>query len=300
MDISLKKLNYLVTLAETQSFTRAAELLHLSQPALSKTISAIEETYGVRLFDRSRSGVHVTTVGAEIIADAKRLLRQARSFDHNSRVLAGGKRGRVSLGIGPTAATLVLPQLAGGILDHGSGIILNTEIRPLHVLISLLNSEKIEFFIAESTFTEIPPEIEYQQISSTQAAFFVRDGHPLLGAETVLFEEVLDYTIACQEEPSPFFEYRPNLSILSCENYGILRRTALSSDVICILPRQLDRISREMRLNRLPIEDWTPRNIPIIAGWVRGRTLSPLAGQIVETARALFADIDETQSRQER
>ena len=292
MDISLKKLNYLVTVAETQSFTRAAELLHLSQPALSKTISAVEETYGVRLFDRSRSGVSVTTVGADIIADAKRLLRHARSFDHNSQVLAGGKRGRVSWGIGPTVAGLALPQLASSILGNGSGVIINTEIRPFHVLISLLNSDEIEFLIAENTFSPIHPEIEHQKIGSTEGVFFVRNGHPLLQQETIVPGDILSYPVACQEEPVSLLKRKPDLNVLVCDNHSLMQEVALSSDAICIFPEQFSKLHTQNKMKRLLIHGWKPRATPIIAGWVRGRRLSPIARQIVESIRTLFANME--------
>ena len=71
--LDLYKLQHFVVVARTGSFRQAAEQLHLSQPALSRSIQALERRYGVTLLDRSRTGVHLTTVGQQLLARAHQI-----------------------------------------------------------------------------------------------------------------------------------------------------------------------------------------------------------------------------------
>lgn len=293
MEISLVKLRHLVTVAKTQNLSRAAELLHISQPALSRTIAEIERAYGVSLFDRSRSGMRLTAAGAQVIADAETVLRNARTFDHNLKLLGEGSRGTVDLGLGPAIATLVLAQLASSILRPPSSITMRTVIRPLEALLPKLMDETIELLVSLDPMGKIPSEIEAQKIGVLDSAFCVRFGHPLANRGRLTIEDILNFPLACQEEPTPLLRYGHNLNVLVCDNYRVMYEFMLLNDAVCLCPRQIAALDIEAsRLAMLDVVNWKSRQIPIFAGWHRGRTLSPIASQIVETSRTYFAAAD--------
>jgi len=101
MNVSTRQLRAFVTLAEQRSFTRAAALTHLSQPAFSALIRSLEEAIGQRLFDRSTRHVDVTTEGREFEAAARRVLAEVESAFETARDFAARRRGR---GLGGAAA----------------------------------------------------------------------------------------------------------------------------------------------------------------------------------------------------
>ena len=107
----LRHLRYFVTVAETLSFARAAERLHLSQPPLSRQIQALEQELGTPLFVRTKRSVRLSSAGAALLPEARRLLEQAAALRDNARRLAAGEAGRITLGCITTAAHNVLPQL---------------------------------------------------------------------------------------------------------------------------------------------------------------------------------------------
>lgn len=107
----LRHLRYFVTVAETLSFARAAERLHLSQPPLSRQIQALEQELGTPLFVRTKRSVRLSSAGAALLPEARRLLEQAAALRDSARRLAAGEAGRITLGCITTAAHNVLPQL---------------------------------------------------------------------------------------------------------------------------------------------------------------------------------------------
>ncbi|WP_306213674.1 LysR family transcriptional regulator [Actinoplanes sp. RD1] len=84
-DLDLRRLRYFVALAGTLNYGRAAEALHLAQPALSRAITALERELGVQLFDRSRSGTRLTAAGELLLQEAPGLLRAAETVRRRVR-----------------------------------------------------------------------------------------------------------------------------------------------------------------------------------------------------------------------
>ncbi|NGO77791.1 LysR family transcriptional regulator [Streptomyces sp. YC504] len=89
MDVHGRDLRYFVTVAEELHFTRAAELLYVSQPALSKQIRALERQLGAPLFERDRHGVRITPAGAALLPHARRVLAE---WDAASEAVESAKR----------------------------------------------------------------------------------------------------------------------------------------------------------------------------------------------------------------
>jgi DNA-binding transcriptional LysR family regulator len=80
MDLDLRRLRYFVTVAEELSFVRAASLLHMTQPALSRQISALEHDLGTQLLERDRRGTWLTSAGKQLLEDAVPLLATASAL----------------------------------------------------------------------------------------------------------------------------------------------------------------------------------------------------------------------------
>ena len=108
--MELKLLRAFLTVTELHHFGRAAEALNVTQPALSKQVAALEDTLGARLFERGRHGAELTSFGAEFLAGAQTLVRDADELIARAREASSGKRGYLRVGLGPTTLTLA-PQL---------------------------------------------------------------------------------------------------------------------------------------------------------------------------------------------
>src|SRR5437764_14302760 len=109
--MELRQIRSFLSIAETLHFGRTAELIHLSQPALSLQIRSLEEEIGVRLFDRNRRKTTLTPAGALFREDAADVLaRVDRSLQH-ARLAASGKLGSVRIGFISTAAREIVPAI---------------------------------------------------------------------------------------------------------------------------------------------------------------------------------------------
>jgi DNA-binding transcriptional LysR family regulator len=96
--VDLNQLRSFVTVAQFGHLTRAAEALHLSQPAISAHIKALEEQFGVTLFERSSSGMALTPSGRRLLAEAAQILEAVAHLKHSAQELRGEPTGSLRLG----------------------------------------------------------------------------------------------------------------------------------------------------------------------------------------------------------
>ncbi len=96
--MELNHLQSFIAVAKLGHLTRAAETLHLSQPALSGQIKALEENLGVTLFERSSSGMSLTTSGRRLLEDAQRVIEAVQQLTHAAQRLRGLTTGTIKIG----------------------------------------------------------------------------------------------------------------------------------------------------------------------------------------------------------
>jgi DNA-binding transcriptional LysR family regulator len=137
--MELRHLRYFVAVAEELHFRRAAERLHVAQPAVSEQVRKLEEELGVRLFDRTQRSVALTDAGAALLPEAYRVLRQAEAARLAARS-ANDRPGRVlRVGYVPTALQASVPRILRRLvatmpnlqttMEPGSGLELVDEVR---------------------------------------------------------------------------------------------------------------------------------------------------------------------------
>src|SRR3954469_7802178 len=97
--MELRRLRYFVAVAEELHFRRAAERLHLAQPALSQQVRKLEQELGVELLHRTKRGVALPSVGAVFLDEARRLLRHADETARVARNAHAGSGARLRLGL---------------------------------------------------------------------------------------------------------------------------------------------------------------------------------------------------------
>ncbi|MFX1674736.1 LysR family transcriptional regulator [Paraburkholderia sp. A2WS-5] len=117
MTFNLQQLHAFVVIASSGSLGRAAETLHVTQPALSRAIRRLEEEVGAPLFERHTRGMHLTAVGEALLPHAILLQREAEQAREEIDAMRGLARGTIRCGAVGSIASLVLPQAVSGVLQ---------------------------------------------------------------------------------------------------------------------------------------------------------------------------------------
>ncbi|RQZ20626.1 LysR family transcriptional regulator [Burkholderia sp. Bp9031] len=117
MTFNLQQLHAFVTIASAGSLGRAAETLHVTQPALSRAIRRLEDEVGAPLFERHTRGMHLTAVGEALLPHAILLQREAEQAREEIDAMRGLARGTIRCGAVGSIASLVLPLAVSGVLQ---------------------------------------------------------------------------------------------------------------------------------------------------------------------------------------
>lgn len=190
-DLSLHALEQFVALARTKNFTRAAEELHLSQPALSRAIQKLEDQLGQPLFERKPREVLLTDLGELLHERAREILQLVE--DTFSELADAGRRGRIRLGAIPTIAPYFLP----GILSRFAGLHPEVTVSVLEdtteVLIKRCSLGEIDLAIIALPI--LARHLEVEPLFDEELLLVLPTGHPLVKVKKLTMEAV---------EPHPF------------------------------------------------------------------------------------------------
>jgi DNA-binding transcriptional LysR family regulator len=182
MALELQQLRQVVALAEHRSFVRAAAALHISQPALSRSIQTVEREFGGSLFVRSSMGVIPTDMGRLYIERARDLLRMADELQSEALGHAALSTGRVDVGGGPYPTTAFLGDAAARFIEQFPRIEVQLDAGNWDDLVHALRSRTLDFFVAETSLLTREPDLNVVALPVQHAVYFVaRAGHPLAG-----------------------------------------------------------------------------------------------------------------------
>lgn len=305
--MELKRLRHLVALADERNFARAAERVHLSQPALSRSVQAAEAELEICLFDRGTTEVTPTPAGAFVLERARKLLFDSRCLERDISLYRKNLIGDLSFGMGPFPAATLLPMLMPELRQSYPGVRTRVEVNNWVHLVQHLRQEDLDFFVAD--IRDLPPGIDLDVIMLARqyGGFFVRAGHPLLKRQPVPPSAIVEFGLAAVRVPqiiraalSELLSLEPGSPLpfaLECDDVQALKYTALGSDTI--LASVHAAVSEEVAAGRLiQLEMTKAQRLHTEIGIVslRGRSHSPVAkfviGRLTELAEVIAADGD--------
>jgi DNA-binding transcriptional LysR family regulator len=177
--MELRLLRYFVAVAEELHFGRAADRLHLTQPALSKQIVVLERELGVSLLTRTKRVVQLTIAGQVFLEQAKQLLIQAETAIQLTKRTARGEVGQLSIGFTSTATYKDLPKLLRRFRDRFSNVELNLQELSTEAQVAALNERKIDLAFLHPPIDE--RGLKLHPILEEQFLVVLPKNHPLLG-----------------------------------------------------------------------------------------------------------------------
>lgn len=183
MDPTLRQLEYVVAVAEHLHFRRAAEACHVSQPALSNQVAQVEETLGLRIFERGASRVLITAEGQEIVAAARRVLDESSALGHLARHLREPFTGRLRLGTIPTMAPYLLPEVVNSLRRHHPELELVVDEEQTASLLSRLRRGEVDLLFLALPIADEGFELE--PLFDEEFVLALPEGHRLARAGDV-------------------------------------------------------------------------------------------------------------------
>ncbi|MCY0854714.1 LysR family transcriptional regulator [Cupriavidus sp. D39] len=239
--MDLRRLSHVLALADALHFARAAERVHLSQPAFSRSIQAIEADLGIRLFDRDVGDVRPTPAGAFVIERARRLLFDARCLQRDVDLFRDSQLGDTAFGAGPFPAATLMPRALSELRSLYPKVALRVEEGNWKQLLERLRTEDLEFFVADVRDLPEDPGLEIRPLGTQSGFFYVRTSHPLAGRRCTV-ADAWQYGVAATKLPNVLkTELARVLSMpageqavlaLECDDIAILRAVALSTDTV--------------------------------------------------------------------
>jgi LysR family transcriptional regulator, nitrogen assimilation regulatory protein len=140
--MEIRRLQYFVCIAELGSLGRAADILRIAQPALTRQVRLLEQELGVTLFTRSRRGMQLTDEGSQLLSDVTEPLRQLEGALQNMRSLTSGLNGQVAVGMTPTVTYFLAQPLLERMAEVAPDVVLRiVEGTGLHLGEGLISGE---------------------------------------------------------------------------------------------------------------------------------------------------------------
>jgi DNA-binding transcriptional LysR family regulator len=194
------RLQHLLAVVEHGGFRRAAEAVHLSQPALTKSIQNLEESFGVALLDRRPRAVVPTPFGEIVIKGARQILAEFDQMKREVDLLKGFESGMLMVGCDPYVAKSVMAPALSNLVTTYPNLRYEVEVQGWSILRERLLDGQIDVHVGA------PPEIYGDEVSLIEfplppLAYFCRAGHPLAGKKRVLPEEALAFPRIGMEAP---------------------------------------------------------------------------------------------------
>ena len=194
--MTLVQLRHLIELAVTGSFSQSAIKLHLTQPALSRSIKALEDELGQPLFDRIGRKNELTAFGAHIVQRARVLVDEANELRQTSQQLQKGEIGQFRIGMGSGPGAMLMSPLL---------MLMATEYPKAHIdisrgsstlLVQALRERLLDALILDIRSLQPSADLKVEAIHEMTGAFMCRSGHPLAKKNSVPFSMLRDYPVA--------------------------------------------------------------------------------------------------------
>jgi DNA-binding transcriptional LysR family regulator len=248
--LRLRHLNCIVAIAQERTMARAAARLHLSQPAISKTLSELEQWAGARLVERGRHGAVLTAEGEHFLRYA---LDAQRAVDASAAALVREQADvmpAVRVGALPTVQAALLPGAIVGLKAVLPRVGVKIQVASNSALLQALKAGEIDLMLGRMAEPSTMPGISFEFLYTESLVMVARTGHPLArGARAPTLEDALACALVIAGEGTAprhhieaFFESHGVALPAGCvetQSSSVARLVVAGSDAIWIVPQRV-------------------------------------------------------------
>ena len=196
--MNLRHLEHWLALAETGSFSRAAEKLHITQSALSRSIQALEDELGGPLVDRIGKRNELTPLGHAVLERARRIVHEAAELKLGAAALQQGGMGTLRLGLGSGPGAMLMTPWLVHMAQHFPGVKVAVTRGPAELQVQQLRDRQLDVLVVDVRRVLPAADLLIGPVYDMPAGLLCRAGHPLLRQHPrgVPFDALLAYPIA--------------------------------------------------------------------------------------------------------
>lgn len=175
--MEMHQLRYVVAVARTGNFSRAAEQCHVAQPSLSQQIQKLEGELGERLFDRMKREARLTTHGEVFLRRAVKILEEVDAAKREASDAQELLRGTLTVGVLPTIAPYLLPDVLVAFTEKFPGVEIVVQEDTTARLLKLAHAYEIDFALASQPIQD--DRLEVRELFTEELRLALPPGHPL-------------------------------------------------------------------------------------------------------------------------
>lgn len=215
--MELRHLKYFVAVAEALNYRRAAERLHVAQPALSKQIKDLEDTVGARLLNRNTGGVLLTDAGAVFLEEARDILERVEMAAGAARAAGEGKGGRLTIGNLGSMSASFLPATLSAFRGRYPQVEVTLQEMGLPDQLAALQAGKIHVGFTIDGKATVPKGIETVQVLEATIAVVLGREHRLARQARVSLADIADEPLLCLGETEAHDLHRRRIQAIFSE-----------------------------------------------------------------------------------
>ena len=199
-NLNLRHLEAFVRVAAVGNFTRAAQSLHISQPALTVQIRQLEEIMGVRLVDRNTRTVRLTKIGQELAPMVQRLLHELEIAVTHAHEMAAGVRGVVSIAALPSTCAVLLPRIIAAYRKDHPGITISVRDVVAQKVVAMVRNDEVDFGIG--SFGDLGSAFEITPLFTDRLRVVFPATLPLARKRKIDLKDLVDYPLILMDSQS--------------------------------------------------------------------------------------------------
>jgi DNA-binding transcriptional LysR family regulator len=240
--MNIRHLEHLLAIAETGSFSRAAERAFITQSALSRSIRALEATLGGPVVDRIGKRNELTALGHDVVERARRIVLDAEELQRSAALFAGGGGGTIRVGLGSGPGAMLMTPLLHHVATRRPGVRVEVSRGSTELQLGQLRSRALEALVMDARRISPAPDLRIEPLGEMRTGFVARADHPLAARRRVTFEDVLAWPVATTPLSGEVArllveQYGPRadpatMATLRCEDIGALIDTVSRSQAV--------------------------------------------------------------------
>lgn len=294
--LTLKQIQHFCAVLDTGTVQSAAQLVHVSQPALTRSIGNLEQELGLQLFERSKAGMQPTEFAGQIAPRFRGLLCELEDIRREALLYRNLEAGQLRVGLGQAIREPLVRQCLPQFVEANPGIVVKVQEGTPPELAKALEQREIDMIVAGVASYHEYDFGRAEHIMDIVISAVVRQGHPLANRESVAIKDLFGYPLAAPTFLSDRHAFHQALDIeqgqsisphFMCSDYetleAIVERTdAWTISLPAVAHRALPETLCELTLSGLEF------NIELGVIELKQRSRSPAADRFVQTIRSIL------------